>query len=401
MPHDELIGRPTAVQRLLDLRSTLEVEATEPAPVDRIAGRVLAERVTAETDSPSRSIATMDGYAIDATDGYPLKVVAEVFPEDDPPAVGDGEAVAIATGAPLPEGTNAVVKREDCELEGDRVTGPAVSPGTYAYERGSNVSAGETLYEAGERLGPRESILLADLGYEEISVRPRYSVGLLATGTEIHEGRSKDLDSPMLAGLVREWSHEPTIEGSVPDTFERVRDRIDELAACHDVVITTGGTSVGHKDYVIRALAELGTVSFHGVRIRPGKPIAAARVPDRDAVALAIPGKPVGAYTIAIAVARALFTGEGTLPGAREATVARSVGIPREGFEYWIPVTVSEGEAMPLGHADSPLSVYTETFDPSVLSSSTRAVRADGVVITETGLEAGEPVAVRPYEHFT
>jgi molybdopterin molybdotransferase len=396
--HDDMLDRPAAVSRVLDVRrELLDGRAAESVSLDRIGGRTLAEAVVADRDQPPHSYATMDGFAFDATDDYPLTLVdREVFPEDDPESIGDGEAVRIATGAPLPEGANAVLKREESVVENGHLEGTDLDPGTYAYEQGSNLRAGETLFEAGERLSPKDAILLGDLGHDAVSAYERFSVGLLATGTEIHEGRHTDLDSPMLAGLVDSWGHDPTYEGTVPDDFDRVRDRIDDLATVHDVVVTTGGTSVGHKDHVITALSDLGDVRFHRVAIRPGKPIAVAWLPDHDAAAVAIPGKPIGAHTIAILVARPLFAGETHLATV-DATLARDVGIGPAGFEYAVPVTVEDGEAMPLGHADSALSVYADTFDPSVLSSSTRASRADGFFLTEADREAGETVEVAPY----
>jgi molybdopterin molybdotransferase len=403
--HDDLLDRPTAVDRVLTLRSgALEGRATEAVDLDAVAGRTLAEPVVAEGDRPAHDHATMDGFAFDATDGYPLEVVGdEVFPEDEPPPIGGGQAVRIATGAPLPERANAVLKVEEATVEDGRLRGTDLDPGTYVYPRGSNVTAGERLFAAGERLSPKDAVFLRDLGLESVRVHERFSVGVLATGTEIHEGRQSDLDSPMLAGLVRSWGHRATYEGTVPDEYERVRGRIADLADAHDVVVTTGGTSVGKKDYVIRALGDLGRVDFHRVAVRPGKPIAAADLPDHGATAFAIPGKPVGAHTIAALVMGPFFTGETALPSVA-AEFARDVGTGPEGFEYAIPVTLDrDGDgggaptAFPLGHADSPLSVYEDTFDPSVLSSSTRTTRADGFVLTESGLGVGETVRVHPY----
>jgi molybdopterin molybdotransferase len=200
----------------------------------------------------------------------------------------------------------------------------------------------------------------------------------------------------MLAGLVRSWGHEATDEGSVPDDYDRVESRIGALAREHDVVMTTGGTSVGDKDFVIRALDAIGDLHFHRVRLRPGKPIAVAELPDHDAVAFAIPGKPVGAHAVTTLVARPFFTGDASLPTVT-ARLARSVGITTPGFAYAIPVTLDDGVAMPLGHADSPLPVYDDAFDPSVLSSSTRATRADGFVLTESALDRDRSVEVIPY----
>jgi len=396
--HEDMVWREDAVGTVLETRqSILADHGTETIGIDALPGRVLAEGIVAEGDLPAHDHATMDGYAFDATDGYPLSLVdVEIFPEDDPPSIGGGEAVEIATGAPLPPEANAVLKREEASVEDGQLSGTLLEPGTYTYERGSNVAEGEVLFEAGERVSPKDALLLGDLGYETVSVAERFSVAVLATGTEIHEGRQRDLDSPMLAGLANAWGHDPTYEGTVPDEYDRVRTRIADLAADHDVVLTTGGTSVGHKDYVVRALSDLGEVHFHRVRLRPGKPIALATLPEQDAVVFAIPGKPIGAHAITALVARPFFTGPTHLPVVG-ADLGQEVTLGPDGFEYVIPVSLENGAATPLGHADSPLSVYDRQFDPSVLSSSTRASRADGFVLTTEDLQQGSTVDVVPY----
>lgn len=400
--HEGLVWRETVLGQVLSARREfVSTVGTETVSLGSISGRVLAESIVAERDVPEHDFATMDGFAFDATDSYPLTVVdEEVFPEDEPPSIGSGEAIRVATGAPIPEAANAVLKREEAAVEDGLLRGTDITPGTYTYERGSNVSEGDVLFDSGERVSAKDAILLGDLDRTSLEVADRFSTGVLATGTEIHEGRSRDLDSPMLAGLVRSWGHEATSEGTVPDEYDRIESAIDRLATDYDVVVTTGGTSVGHKDHVVRTIDELGSVLFHRVRIRPGKPIAFARLPDHDAVVFAIPGKPIGAHTVATLVMRPFFTGETALPTV-PATVERAVSLGPDGFEYAIPVTISNEDgvrrAMPLGHRDSPLRVYDDRFDPSVLSSSTRATRADGLVVTRTPLEAGTDVEVVPY----
>lgn len=394
--HGNLTWRSESIDEILDCReSVLDSQETESVSMAAVGGRTLATDIVATSDSPPFDYATMDGYAFDATGEYPYEVLSEeIFPEDEPPAIDAGQAVPIATGAPLPEGANAVLKQEEASIESGKLSGTTITPGTYTYQQGSNVTAGEQLFSAGERLAAKDAIFLRDLGHETVEVRKPLSAGVLATGTEIDDGRTADLDSPMLVSLVESWGHEATYEGTVPDEYDRVESRIRELAAEYDVVLTTGGTSVGNKDYVVRALEELGEVLFHGVRIRPGKPIVAATLP--DAVVFGIPGKPLGAYTITSLVARPFFTGDSSLP-AIQRRFSHDLALGPDGFEYAIPVTVSDDEAVPLGHVDSPLSVYDETFDPSVLSSSTRATRADGFVLTTDDLVAGEEVAVVPY----
>lgn len=396
------LARAEAIDRLLALRDeVLESRPATTVPVETIAGRTLAETIVADGDLPARSEATMDGYAIDASGEYPLAVVGERFPESDSGGIEEGEAVRIATGAPLPEGTNAVLRRERAAIKDGRLTGPPIEPGTNVYERGSNVSRGERLFEKGERLVPPDAILLRDLGIKPVPVHDPLSAGVLATGTEIHEGRSPDRDSPTLAALVGEWGHGATLEGSVPDDPDRVRDRVADLAAVHDVVVTSGGTSLGRKDHAVAALRELGEVVFHGVGIRPGKPVAAADL--GDAVAFAVPGKPIAAHTAARAVLEAFFTGERRVPTV-EARLARDLAVGGGDLEYWVPVSLSAGEnddglpeAMPYGHADSPLPLSEERFPAGRVASSTRAARADGAAVVTEDTEAGDRVAVFPY----
>jgi len=371
--HGDIIGRSEAIETVFALRSrALAAQSTECLSIsDAFEGRILAESLVAESDVPAHSHSTMDGFAFDANESYPFEVLAEeVFPEDTPLSLAPNESVRVATGAPIPEEANAVLKIEEATVRTGELHGPPIDPGTYVYDRGSNVAAGETLFESGERLSAKDAIILQDLGYDSVSVVEEFEVGLLATGTEIYEGRSADLDSSMLASLVRSWNHDAVYEGTVPDEYDRVKAAIRSIAAERDVVVTTGGTSVGKKDHVIRALRSLGDVLFHRVRVRPGKPIAAAVLPEHDAVAFAVPGKPVGAHLIATLVMRPFFTGESALATV-PAIATVGVDVPTEGFEYAIPVSLSDGRAEPLGHESSPLAVYGDTFDPSVLSSTT------------------------------
>lgn len=395
--HADLVSRQEAVSRVRTARNAiLEGHSTETvAPGEGIRGRVLATDIEATQDIPPWDHATMDGFAVRAPADYPVEIVDEVFPEDDPPAIGPGEAVRIATGAPLPDRANAVMRSEVAAVDAGRLEGPAIEPGTYTYQQGSNVEAGETLFSRGETLGAKDAILLADIGIDAVEVYAPLTVGVLATGSEIHEDPSTDYDSKMLLELLRSWGAHPTYEGTVPDSYEQVRDRIADLARTYDVVVTTGGTSVGAKDHVVRALDELGEIDFHRVRIRPGKPLGLARL--EEAFAFAVPGKPFGAYTIATLVMRPFFTGTASLPSVHAtASVGLDVGDPE--FEYAIPVTLEDGAAMPLGHRSSALDIYDDVFDPSVLSSATRASRADGAVLTSQGFEAGETITVVPYE---
>jgi molybdopterin molybdotransferase len=386
------IVRADAIERLLAHRSaTLATLSEETVALDALAGRTLAEEVCAPADVPPHDYATMDGYAVATTDESPT-VAAEIFPEDAPPELDDGEAARIATGAPLPARTEAVLKVEDAAVRDGRVSGPQLAPGTNVSPRGGTARAGEVLFESGTRLDPRHAALLCDVGIESVAVHERFSVAIVATGTEIHEGRQPDRDSDFLAGLVREWDHEPTIHESVPDDPETVRDAIESAAATHDVVMTTGGTSVGSADHVATVLEEYDPL-FESVRLRPGRPVMAAVID--GALAIGFPGKPLAAHTAAVLVARPFFTGEQRLPSI-QTEIARDVEIPDDDREYAVPVVFDES-AFPLGHADSALRIYDERFKPGLVATNTRATTADGIVLAERSLEAGESVRVVPY----
>lgn len=394
MADTETVARSEVVERLLARRAeALATLSTESVLLDSLAGRTLAERVTAPKDVPPHDYATMDGYAVATSDDRSPTVVGEVAPEDDPPSIDAGEAVRIATGAPLPSRADAVLKREDATVENGQLSGPTLAPETNVHRRGTTARSGERLFDAGTRLAPRHAALLRDVGIDSIPVHDRFSVAVVATGTEIHEGRQPDRDSDFLVGLIRAWGHDPASRETVPDDPDAVRRTIEDAAATHDAVLTTGGTSVGSADYVSSTLTD-HELLFSGVGIRPGRPMMAAVVD--DSLVVGLPGKPIAAHTAAVLVARPFFTDERCLPTVT-AESARRVGIPDDDLEYAVPVVVEDGRAMPLGHVDSSLSLYEEAFAPGLVAATTRVVLADGFVLADSSLESGESVAVVPY----
>jgi molybdopterin molybdotransferase len=397
----EGVSRTVAVERLLELRDETAIPPAEPGELpaervglDRAAGRVLAEPVESPVDVPEHDRSTMDGFAFAAGDGYPLTVVGEVFAEDDPPEIGRGEAVAVATGAALPPRADAVLMREEATVEEGQLTGAARDPGTNVHAAGTTAAAGERLFEAGDRLAPRHAALLRDVGVGTVTVRRPLGVAVLATGTEIAEGRQPDRDSEMLCNLLRRWGAAPELLEPVPDEEGVVRETIERAAARFDAVVTSGGTSVGRADHVVGVLSD-HDVLFRGVSLRPGRPVTVATV--EGTPVLALPGKPVAAHTAATLVCRAFFTGETALPTLAVDSTVRLV-VPDEDVTFAVPVTLEGGTATPLGHADSALSLYGERFAPGRVASSTRVTLADGLVLTGAGFDADEGVEVVPYE---
>lgn len=421
-PSSGPLARRDALDRVRALRQrALDERDAATAGLDAVGGRTLAEPVTAPRAVPPHDYATMDGYAFataDAEGGAWLVITDSVAPEDDPPELAPGEAVRIATGAPLPARADAVVKQEHAAVDADavpdagvgadvdidddaagaRLSAPALPAGTHVHPAGTTASEGEELFAAGDRLAPRHAALLRDVGVERVTVHRRFSVGVLATGTEIHEGRQPDRDSDFLVGLLRRWGHDPTVLEAVPDDEATVRTAIEDAATDFAAVVTTGGTSVGGADHVASVLHR-HDVSFAGVALRPGRPVAAATVAGTPVFAL--PGKPLAAHTAFVLVVAPFFAGDRPLATV-PATPSVRVGLPdradaHEPTEYAIPVVLDGDRAVPLGHDSSSLGLYSERFRPGRVSASTRTTLADGLAVTDVPLDPAASVAVVPY----
>lgn len=419
----EPLSRRDAVESILRLRRGL-LESTPTTAVERsaIGGRVLADAIEAPRDDPPMSRSTMDGYAVAGEDTDPRQVTREeVYPEDEQPPMAPGEAVPVATGGAIPERADIVLKREDVTITEGELRGTRGETGTNVYSRGSNFSAGEQLFGRGERLSPKDAVLLADLDIEAVLVRDRWSVGVLATGTEIHDGTLTDRDSEMLSAATKAWGHAVSYEGTVPDDADRLRDRLAELARRHDVILTSGGTSVGSRDHITSAFRDHGDVLLSGCAISPGSSTTVGTF--MQTTAIAVPGRPVAAHAAAMLFVRPLLTGATAYPTLR-ATADHDIALGPEG-ECLIPVVIDDetdqpsatgnkvatGQAVTNGTAGTATSrpertarqvnaapgAETATFRPSVLSSMTRATRADGFVLTDKPITAGEQIDVVPY----
>jgi molybdopterin molybdotransferase len=390
--HD-LPDRTTAARRLAE--RVAPPTGTVTVDRDAIAGRTVAAPVTASADVPSTAFATMDGFAVATTDAGPLTVAGRVAPADAPPDLEPGETVRVATGAPLPARADAVLPVEDASVTDGTLPAPDLEPGTNVYPAGATAAAGEELFAPGDRLAARHAALLADIGVETVTVYEPRSVGIIATGTEIHEGEQPDRDSELLANLVRRWGDEPTLLGSVPDEDGAVREAIADAAATHDAVFTSGGTSVGRDDHVGSTLADHDRV-LAGVSLRPGRPVTAAVVDGTPVVGL--PGKPMAAYTAATLVARPAFAGGPVDPPTVTATPTAGVDLPDADHEYAVPVELTDAGAVPLGHESSSYPLYGTRFAPGRVASSTRVALADGVVLARDPLSPDETVGVVPWE---
>ena len=278
--------------------------ASETVALDAALGRVLALDIVAERSLPGFDNSAMDGYAVRAADlPGTLPVVAIVAAgASHSAAVPDHAAVRIFTGAPLPAELDTVVIQEDATAEGDRVTLPAAPPGDNIRRAGEDIAPGDTVLAKGTRLGAWDLGVLAALGIDRVLVSRIPRVALIATGDELVDvstppgpGQLVDSSVHALAALIAE-------AGGIAHRIGIARDDLGELAGMisaaldHDVVITTGGVSVGDRDHVRAALAEAGVeLELYKVAMKPGKPFAFGVRPGATATTpvFGLPGNPV------------------------------------------------------------------------------------------------------------
>ncbi len=289
------------------VRILADVAGTMPEETVRVArglGRVLARDVPAPFDVPPADNSAVDGYAVRASDLRPggrvrLRVVADL------PAgavygapLEPGETLRIMTGAPIPRGADTVVPQELSEVAGNAVEVEAVEPGSNVRARGEDVRAGSVVLQAGSVLRPQDLGLVASLGYADIGVRRRPRVALLSTGDEVAEpgrprraGQIYDANRFSIGALVESAGAEPIDLGIVPDLREVLRESLLQAAEGADVVITSGGVSVGDYDLVKSVLGEIGGIAFWQVAMQPGRPLAVGRI--AGAQFFGLPGNPV------------------------------------------------------------------------------------------------------------
>jgi molybdopterin molybdotransferase len=277
----------------------------ETIPLEQAHRRILAEDVRADIDLPPFDRSRMDGYAVRSSDvsivPVKLRVIGEIAAgEQFERHVNAGEAVKIFTGAPVPAGVDAVQKVEVTRANGQTVEIlESVLPGQFITPHASEVASGEIVSEAGREIGPAQMAVLASFGYASVRVGRRPRVAVMSTGSELVAVSSKpsgaqirNSNSYTLAAYVERAGALIDIHETVEDTAEATRDALIRAAENHDIVITSGGVSMGDYDLVKAALKEIGAeIYFEKVIIRPGKPIVFAK--RADTFFFGLPGNPV------------------------------------------------------------------------------------------------------------
>jgi len=287
-----------------------DVAPTPPETLacDQAGGRVLAEPLAARLDVPAFDNSAMDGYALHHGDAGRALPIAQRIAAGGPAApLAPGTCARIFTGGEIPPGADCVVMQERVEVMGDVATlPPAIPAGDNVRRRGRDVTAGAALLAVGERLEAAALGHLAGQGITQVAVRRRPRVALLSTGDEIIDpgqplapGQIYNSNRPMLKRLLERFGAELAWISAIPDDLAGTRDTLRSAAQRADLVITTGGVSVGEEDHVKPALEALGQLDLWRLAIRPGKPLALGRLPgdgQRDVRFVGLPGNPVSCF---------------------------------------------------------------------------------------------------------
>lgn len=399
----------TELDRVLELVPRFPGTGTEIVGLDQALGRILAADVRAEEDIPEFPRATMDGYAVrgsstfGASEGNPAYLTVKgKIPMGTAPdfSLGPGEAARISTGGMLPDGADAVVMIEHTEALDDQTIEVyrSVAPGVHMVQAGEDLRAGETLLGVGRELRPQDVGLLAAMGRTRVTVRRRPVVAVISTGDEVvavdrtpGPGQIRDINSHTLSGMVAAAGGVPLRTGIVADDGDALLAACKEGLGRADMVLISGGSSVGTRDFTIDAFSALpgAEILFHGISISPGKPTILAQA--GNTAFWGLPGHVVSAMVVLQVVVLPFLhhiAGRGADPGITlPARMRRNIASAQGRVDFVrVKLTQEAGERW---------------ADPILGKSGLihTMVRADGLVkvdLNTEGLDRGDRVEVIP-----
>jgi putative molybdopterin biosynthesis protein len=407
----KLVSLDEAKRMLLDKFSS-DPLGVERVPLSQAYDRVLAEDVVASIDVPPFDRSTVDGYAVRALDTFgadedmakTLRFCGSTSVGEPPRVVVErGTTVETVTGAPLPKGADAAVMLEHTSRKDDTVfVYRPVSLGENVMRASSDIKKGEILLESGRRLTPREVGVLAAVGSTEVTVYKRPRVAVLSTGAEIMElgrplspGKVYDINAYALSAAVLECGGEPINLGIVPDERDRLKQVLERALGSADVVITSGGVSVGPKDIVPEVVNSLGEpgVLVSGVAVKPGKPVTIALIKGKPIFSL--PGHPTSSLLMFHLIVRPVISSMTGRPEdspiflkARTATKLFSA----RGRRTFVMVKLIRDEAGELLASPVPLGLS---------GAITTLAKAEGFIEiheTQQFIDAGEEVTVHLFQ---
>jgi len=399
----------TPVDQALDtlLSEITPISKTEEIPLDAAMGRVLAQSVTSQLNIPPADNSAMDGYAMkaqDAVSGKTLKQVATVFAGH--PYTGQvksGECVRIMTGAPLPEDVDTVIMQENTEADGEQITLlQDAKSGSCVRNAGEDIKTGQCVFESGRRIRASDIGLLASVGCAMVTVYKPITVAILSTGDELKkvgeplsDGQFYESNGPTLKAALSKLPLNIIDYGIIPDDLDLLTQAFSDANKKADVVITSGGVSVGDADYTKDVLEALGKIQFWKLAIKPGKPFAFGHL--SDSYFIGLPGNPVSALVTLHQLARPMLR---KLSGAVAEQPLRMSAITvdalkkspgRTDFQRGVYTVNEKGQ----------LEVKATGAQGSGILSSISAANCYIVLEQERGrVESGETVTVEPFDEF-
>jgi len=321
-PRSPLLPLETALAQLLAALDD-RPPRTEMCSTLQADGRVLAQQVVSELEVPPHDNSSMDGYALrcaDVATGRALPVSQRIPAGSQGAPLQAGTVARIFTGAPIPQGADAVVMQEDCqEVQGADTQTPAIQvqtqphTGQWIRRRGEDVTRGSTVLQSGMRLGPAALGMAASVGLAQLQVACKPRVALFSTGDELvmpgtvapqdmAPGSIYNSNRFFLAALLRRMGCDVTDLGIVPDRLDATVQALRDAAQAHDLVLTSGGVSVGDEDPIKPAVQQLGQLDLWQIAIKPGKPFAHGRVDAAHFIGL--PGNPVSSFVTFLLLVR-------------------------------------------------------------------------------------------------
>ena len=378
--------------------AAVPIARIERVPIREASGRVLAAATSAAVDVPPFDRAAMDGYAVIAADTFGagryepkiLRSVGKVYTGELPTrAVRRGECIEIATGAPMPDGADAVVMVEETDKAGDaevRVFTP-VYPRQHVGRRAADISAGQSLLAAGDLLNPSRIGALAAVGVFDVDVFQRPRVAVLSTGNEIVEpghslgpGQIYDINHFTLTAIIGEHGGIAVPHPPAPDLLPELVSAI-RTAAEADIVVFSGGSSVGERDLIMDALMQIGEVIFHGIAVKPGKPTVFGRIGTTPVFGM--PGYPTSclsnAYMLLVPVLRQIAR----LPPYEPRTVTLPLSrriVSTTGRHQFYTVRVAGGEVVPAFKASGDITSMSQADGYIEIPAQTDIVEAGQMV---------------------
>ncbi|MEM2925606.1 MAG: molybdopterin molybdotransferase MoeA [Methanocellales archaeon] len=373
------------------LRKIKPISRTEEIPIERAIDRVLARDIISKFNIPHYRRAAMDGFAVKALDTYGASESSPVVLKITEEKLRQGECARVHTGSPMPNGSDAVVMIEYINLVEDKVEiYKQVHPGENVGEIGEDVKKGELVFQAGHKLRPSDIGLLAAMGERKVIVYAKPTVAIIPTGEELvsnveelKAGEMVETNGLMLSLFIEKW-------GGIPRYLKFISDEPSEIERAiknnldADLILLTGGTSVGTRDYAARTIKKIGELLVHGIKMTPGRPTALGFVEKVPVICL--PGYPVACVVAALEFAYPALKKIGRLPiqppPVIKAKLVEKIA-SKHGHKTYVRVKVKGGKAYPV-----------MTTGSGILSSIAKSTGF--VIIPENieGFEAGREVEV-------